>query len=74
MRELLDSLYRVDSGRILATLIRLLGDVGDRLEVNNFEQMSVLRFFQFRSSSRSNLLWDRTEVNCAAGESDCSPS
>ncbi|HWX54207.1 MAG TPA: sigma-70 family RNA polymerase sigma factor, partial [Verrucomicrobiae bacterium] len=26
MRELLDSLYRVDSGRILATLIRLLGD------------------------------------------------
>jgi RNA polymerase sigma-70 factor, ECF subfamily len=25
-RELLDSLYRVDSGRILATLIRLLGD------------------------------------------------
>ena len=24
--ELLDSLYRVDSGRILATLIRLLGD------------------------------------------------
>src|ERR1700722_4799176 len=27
IRELLDSLYRVDSGRILATLIRLLGDV-----------------------------------------------
>jgi RNA polymerase sigma-70 factor (ECF subfamily) len=26
MRELLDSLYRVDSGRILAILIRLLGD------------------------------------------------
>ena len=26
-RELLDSLYRVDSGRILATLIRLLGDL-----------------------------------------------
>jgi RNA polymerase sigma-70 factor, ECF subfamily len=26
LRELLDSLYRVDSGRILATLIRLLGD------------------------------------------------
>src|ERR1700677_4216682 len=26
IRELLDSLYRVDSGRILATLIRLLGD------------------------------------------------
>jgi RNA polymerase sigma-70 factor (ECF subfamily) len=26
MRELLDSLYRVESGRILATLIRLLGD------------------------------------------------
>src|SRR5580658_9607133 len=26
VRELLDSLYRVDSGRILATLIRLLGD------------------------------------------------
>ncbi len=26
MRELLDSLYREDSGRILATLIRLLGD------------------------------------------------
>jgi RNA polymerase sigma-70 factor (ECF subfamily) len=25
-RELLDSLYRADSGRILATLIRLLGD------------------------------------------------
>jgi len=25
IRELLDSLYRVDSGRILATLIRLLG-------------------------------------------------
>src|SRR3954469_6228836 len=25
-RELLDSLYREDSGRILATLIRLLGD------------------------------------------------
>src|SRR3984893_15763935 len=25
-RELLDSLYRVDSGRILATLIHLLGD------------------------------------------------
>src|SRR5215469_11872437 len=25
-RELLDSLYRVDSGRIVATLIRLLGD------------------------------------------------
>jgi RNA polymerase sigma-70 factor (ECF subfamily) len=25
-RELLDSLYRVDSGRVLATLIRLLGD------------------------------------------------
>ncbi len=26
IRELLDSLYRVDSRRILATLIRLLGD------------------------------------------------
>ena len=26
LRELLDSLYRVDSGRISATLIRLLGD------------------------------------------------
>jgi hypothetical protein len=26
IRELLDCLYRVDSGRILATLIRLLGD------------------------------------------------
>src|ERR1700735_4913146 len=26
IRELLDSLYRVDSGRIRATLIRLLGD------------------------------------------------
>src|SRR5260370_1178185 len=26
IRDLLDSLYRVDSGRILATLIRLLGD------------------------------------------------
>jgi RNA polymerase sigma-70 factor (ECF subfamily) len=26
IREILDSLYRVDSGRILATLIRLLGD------------------------------------------------
>src|SRR5205085_1773257 len=26
IRESLDSLYRVDSGRILATLIRLLGD------------------------------------------------
>ena len=26
IRELLDSLYRVDSGRIPATLIRLLGD------------------------------------------------
>src|ERR1700680_3960432 len=26
IRELLDSFYRVDSGRILATLIRLLGD------------------------------------------------
>ncbi len=26
IRELLDSLYRVDSGRVLATLIRLLGD------------------------------------------------
>ena len=26
IRELLDSLYRVDSGRILAILIRLLGD------------------------------------------------
>jgi RNA polymerase sigma-70 factor, ECF subfamily len=26
IRELLDSLYRVDSGRILATLIRMLGD------------------------------------------------
>jgi RNA polymerase sigma-70 factor (ECF subfamily) len=26
IRELLDSLYRVDSGRILATLIGLLGD------------------------------------------------
>ncbi|HLZ42729.1 MAG TPA: sigma factor [Candidatus Sulfotelmatobacter sp.] len=26
IRELLDSLYRVDSGRILATLIRLVGD------------------------------------------------
>src|SRR5580692_9625932 len=26
IRELLDSLYRVDSGQILATLIRLLGD------------------------------------------------
>ena len=26
IRELLDRLYRVDSGRILATLIRLLGD------------------------------------------------
>src|SRR5690349_19278662 len=26
IRELLDSLYRDDSGRILATLIRLLGD------------------------------------------------
>src|SRR5271156_3294936 len=26
VRELLDSLYRVESGRILATLIRLLGD------------------------------------------------
>src|SRR5258708_17388717 len=26
IRELLDSLYRVDEGRILATLIRLLGD------------------------------------------------
>src|SRR5215831_8026599 len=26
IRELLDSIYRVDSGRILATLIRLLGD------------------------------------------------
>lgn len=26
IREMLDSLYRVDSGRILATLIRLLGD------------------------------------------------
>jgi len=25
--ELLDSLYRADSGRILATLIRLLGDL-----------------------------------------------
>ncbi|MGA3204716.1 MAG: RNA polymerase sigma factor, partial [Bryobacteraceae bacterium] len=31
MRELLDSLYREDSGRILATLIRLLGDF-DRAE------------------------------------------
>src|SRR5580692_7144281 len=27
IRELLDSLYRVDSGRILATLARLLGDL-----------------------------------------------
>ena len=27
IRDLLDSLYRVDSGRILATLIRLLGDL-----------------------------------------------
>ena len=27
IRELLDALYRVDSGRILATLIRLLGDI-----------------------------------------------
>jgi RNA polymerase sigma-70 factor, ECF subfamily len=27
IRELLDSLYRVDSGRILATLVRLLGDI-----------------------------------------------
>ena len=26
IRDLLDSLYRADSGRILATLIRLLGD------------------------------------------------
>src|SRR5439155_26244118 len=26
IRELLDAVYRVDSGRILATLIRLLGD------------------------------------------------
>src|SRR5262249_32669844 len=26
IRELLDSVYRVDSGRIVATLIRLLGD------------------------------------------------
>src|SRR6185503_15541306 len=26
IRDLLDSLYRVESGRILATLIRLLGD------------------------------------------------
>jgi len=31
IRELLDSLYRVESGRILATLIRLLGDF-DRAE------------------------------------------
>src|ERR1700683_520901 len=31
IRELLDSLYRADSGRILATLIRLLGDF-DRAE------------------------------------------
>ena len=31
IRELLDSLYRVDSGRILATLIRMLGDF-DRAE------------------------------------------
>jgi RNA polymerase sigma-70 factor, ECF subfamily len=27
IRELLDSLYRADSGRILATLVRLLGDI-----------------------------------------------
>jgi hypothetical protein len=27
IRELLESLYRVDSGRILATLVRLLGDL-----------------------------------------------
>jgi RNA polymerase sigma-70 factor, ECF subfamily len=27
IRELLDSLYRVDSGRVLATLVRLLGDL-----------------------------------------------
>ena len=27
IRESLDSLYRVDAGRILATLIRLLGDL-----------------------------------------------
>jgi RNA polymerase sigma-70 factor (ECF subfamily) len=27
IRELLDSLYRAESGRILATLIRLLGDL-----------------------------------------------
>jgi len=30
IRELLDSLYRVDSGRILATLIRLLGCLKNR--------------------------------------------
>ena len=27
IRELLDALYRMESGRILATLIRLLGDI-----------------------------------------------
>ena len=35
IRELLDSLYRVDSGRILATLIRLLGDLDVAEEAMN---------------------------------------
>jgi hypothetical protein len=44
IRELLDSVYRAESGRILATLIRLLGDRtdgGDRRDAGCGHQTRV---------------------------------
>jgi len=45
IRELLDSLYRVDSGRILATLIRLLGDFDLAEEVMHEAFATALRLW-----------------------------
>src|ERR1043165_4651261 len=53
IRELLDSLYRVDSGRILATLIRLLGDF-DLAEEAMHEAVAAARSLWPRSGVPGN--------------------
>jgi predicted RNA polymerase sigma factor len=50
IRELLDSLYRTDSGRILATLIRLLGDF-DLAEGRCHEAFAAVSTARFRRAA-----------------------
>ena len=71
IRELLDSLYRVDSGRILATLIRLLGDF-DLAEEAMHEAFAAALSLWPRSGVPGNPRF-RRERRMTAGKNQAQP-